>query len=233
MPTFKYILITLVHISLALTILPATTFAESENARFHVRLYGGAHSIQPTDLNNVVTPVSIEEFKSLPIYGLEVAYAVLPFVTTGVRMEAGYTRNKETSASPTVPDNPYYSSISTQETSAVVRLTVLHTQVVHFDVFGALGSTKASVDVRTGSGEATYTAQNSLGGTQSYGASIGGGWSSVYLYLEGGHRNVTLSDITREGHLSNNITSLDLSGNYVKVGLLFAGLPEFIKISRQ
>jgi len=58
----------------------------------------------------------------------------------------------------------------------------------------------------------------------SYGATLGIGYKWVYLIVEAGYEDNRISSLKRTGTASTAIRDINLSGNFVSVGLLFDGI---------
>lgn len=205
--------------------------AEKDKKVFEARVFGSGVSIAPRAFNAQVAAGALQSFDKQTGLGIEVAFPVIPMVKVGARAEARYMKVNETATTPAVPLNPYYSSIQQNTAEAVLRLALLDTSFARLDVLGSIGVSNTIVDLRTASGEGTYAAtdaQQKSNLISRYGASAGFGFGNVLLFVEGGYETNVVGDYKTLGN-AKPIGPIDLSGNYVAVGLLFGASPGFVK----
>lgn len=213
---------------ISVLLLNCSAYADSKNDKnpTQLRLFVGEQNASPTDVNTVLTSGGLKNYKDITTYGVEATYAIIPHVNLGARGEGKWQKVLETAATSANPSNPYYSSVQQTAAMAVLRVDVVTTSAVMLDVFGAAGTAKTSMDIRTASGDGNYSSSNSF--ISSAGASLAIGWDSIFFLVEVGHEWNKIGGLSKNGVTSSSINSIDLSGSYATIGLLFNGLPSWI-----
>lgn len=201
----------------------------ADSAKGQARLFAGGLTAKPDEVNTVIQPAGLEEMKTLGAYGMEGSVRVFPGFNLGLRFVGKYGKVKEKATIPVNSANPYYSSVQTQEMLITARISLINTSFFIFDVFGGGGWQQGKLDIRTATGDGYYDASNSASPASSYGASIGFGFASTYLFIEAGQDTSSLSGFTRTGVTTTNIQSVDTGGPFVFVGLCFNGVPGLSK----
>ena len=56
------------------------------------------------------------------------------------------------------------------------------------------------------------------------GGSVAFGYQGFFLVFEGGLETNKVKSLTRTGTVSNNVDTIDLSGTYASIGLMFDGV---------
>jgi hypothetical protein len=96
------------------------------------------------------------------------------------------------------------------------------------DVFGGAGTAKTKMDIRTASGDGHYSrSADSL--ITAAGASVGIGFGNIYFMVEAGQEWNRITNLSKTGPTSSSLNEIDLSGTYANVGILFNGLPTWIR----
>ena len=180
---------------------------------------------EPTEFNNLTVADNVEKLDHLTGFGLEVDAHFKPWLKIGTRIKGIWN-----SVYP--PNNSWpataYLSVSHYSGSMLARVPVVEKEVFLFDVFAELGLSNNKIDIQTiSSGKVTFTKDQHF--FQRAGASIGLGSSSMKIYLEAGQEWNNLNGLNREGTLSTNISSIDLTGPYYAFGLIISGIPSWIK----
>jgi hypothetical protein len=196
-----------------------------------LRFFIGNQSTSPSQVNDVIVPAGLTKFSSIATYGIEATYAVIPRINLGVRGEGKWQKVKETASPSANPLNPYYASIQQSAALAILRIDLVNTPIVKVDVFGAAGTAATNMDIRTAAGDGNYSrGMSSI--ISNAGASLGIGWSNIYFLIEGGNEWNKVGNLTKTGATSAAIDTIDLSGGFVTVGLIFNGLPRWIHKSK-
>ncbi len=193
-----------------------------------LRLFIGTLSSSPKQVNTELNAQGIETFGSLSNFGIEGTYQVLPRVNLGVRGEGKWQKVKELASPPVNALNPYYSSIQQSAALLVLRVDVIRTPVFRFDIFGGAGTAATKMDLRSASGDSNYSRTMSSVISEA-GASIGVGWSNIYFLVEGGTEWNKVNSLSKTGASSASVNEIDLSGSFVTIGILFNGLPKWIR----
>lgn len=207
----------------ALTLLASRSYAEGPNFPVQGRLFIGADFIKPTNVNTQLSDNGFQTLKNVVQYGAEVTFAVTPWLDFGGR----YVRHGvDLSGTSSTTNATYTTSIRQDSVIFLARLPIVRTSVFKFDLFGGGGAGNTNFTVQTSgastgsySSSATWQKNPLLAG----GASIGIGYKKVYFYIEGGYEQNKTTGMTQSGSLSMDVSSLDLSGPYVMIGLLFDG----------
>lgn len=192
-----------------------------------IRVWVGTQSVSPGPVNDYLTSQALKTFGNVGTYGIEGTHKFLSRLNFGVRGEGKYQKVKETAAVSADPANPYYSSIQQVSALLVLRLDLVKSQFLKIDAFGAAGTTSTSMDLRTSLGDSNYSHAMTSPVTK-VGGSVGLGWSNIYFLVEAGYESNKVGSFTRTGATTSSIDTLDLSGSFVNVGLIFQGLPTFI-----
>lgn len=193
-----------------------------------LRLFIGTLSSSPKQVNSELEAQGIGTFGSLSTFGIEGTYQVFPRVNFGVRGEGKWQKVKELASPPVDALNPYYSSVQQSAALLVLRVDVVRTPVFRFDIFGGAGTAATKMDLRTAAGDSSYSRTMSSMISEA-GASLGVGWSNIYFVIEGGLEWNKVNSLSKTGASSTAVTEIDLSGSFVTVGVLFNGLPKWIR----
>ena len=189
------------------------------------RLFAGGTSANPTNLNDQMTTLGINEFKTITKYGVEATYAVMSNLDFGIRYQKRNQKNLE--KTPT-PGQDYFAQIDQDNVLLIARVPFYRNPYMRFDIYGGVGGSNTTFKLKTATQEGELTKRE--GGdwfaslTTSFGASAAFGYKSFFFVVEGGMETNKVDGFKRTGTVSNNIQTIDLSGGYVTVGLMFDGL---------
>jgi hypothetical protein len=185
------------------------------------RVFVGADSVNPSELNTEMDAQNIKDFKTATKYGVDITYALTNFLDVGFRYEHLNQKNLEQTAT---AGQDYQATLTQDAVMGVARAPLWKSAYGRADVFGAVGpsSTTFSIKNTTQDGKLTKTDYASI--CAEVGGSIGVGFKNVYFYVEGGYKSNQVGSFTREGTISSNVKSIDLSGSYATIGLLFDGI---------
>ena len=191
-----------------------------------LRFLIGNQTTSPDQVNNVLRPAGLNTLSGISTYGIEATYEIIPRVNVGVRGEGKWQKVKETGA-PVNAQNPFYSSLQQSAALGIARVDLVSTPIVKVDVFGGAGTAATSMDIRTAAGDGNYSHAMGSVITQA-GASVGMGWSNIYFLIEVGQEWNKIGDLGKTGVTASGLDTIDLSGTYLAVGLIFNGLPSWI-----
>lgn len=195
-----------------------------------VRLYLGIHHFKLDQVNAEIESKGLEPLNDMGMAGLEFTTPLFWNVSGGFRYQAKYRKSLEVAETSAVPTNPYYASLQQTELMLVSRIDLLRTKILKMDLVGGAGMAKTQLQIRTASGEGEYEDSLESGNLVTMaGASVGVGWSKVYLFVEAGQEWNKLNGFERSRVTSNAIHQLDMTGPYALLGLVYSGLPSFIK----
>lgn len=183
-------------------------------------------SSEPKVLNADMAPSGIPALKSYQGVGFEFSTPLTSFIKVGIR---GGGRWKQAfppgyAAGPTVP----FLAVQQGYGGLLARVVFLQTSILRLDAFGEAGLTRTHLDTKTTSGTGTYSAEY-----QPYsraGASVGLGFGKFFLFAEGGIEQNKVNNFARTGVTDSAISSVDFSGPYAAFGIIFNGVPSFIKM---
>ena len=198
------------------------SFAQLSSAEEFIakgRVFIGANSANPSELNTEMANQNIKEFKTITEYGVDITYAFNSLLDVGLRYERIDQKNLEENKT---AGQDYYGQITQDAILGVARHTLLKSDVLRGDIFvaGGVASTKFSIVNATQDGQLASSGFTSL--TAKAGGSIGVGFKKVFVFLEGGYDyNKISSGLSREKNINSNVGTLDLSGSYLAIGLLF------------
>lgn len=176
------------------------------------------------NLNSLLQADQIEKLNKVTGFGLEVDAEVTPWFKAGTKIKGIFAgSNKKEAAFPATE----YLSIQQYSAGLTGRLVVVNKENFFFDVFGELGLSNNTIELKSSFGTAKWDKNAHF--YQRAGGSLGFGSSAVKMYVEGGYENFKLEKLNYEGTIGQNADSIDLSGSYVAVGLIVSGIPSWIK----
>lgn len=189
------------------------------------RLFLGSTNANPTDLNQEMTTLGLTDFKSIGKYGAEITYPLARFLDVGMRYEKRSLANKE--LTPTA--NADYRALLNQDAVLLLaRVPFWKNDFVRLDVFGGVGGTNTTLNIRSATQSGELTRRESKDWFASLYTSVGGsvaiGYKSVYFFIEGGVESNKVDTLKRSENFTSSIQTLQLSGGYASVGLMFDGI---------
>ena len=209
---------------LLLSLSPIQSFAAAQFPA-KARLFVGVTTVDPEDVNEEMTAQGLKEFENVSKLGVEITYAAAKFFDVGLN----YThRQMDRDELNSTPSTDWNASLKQDSVSMVGRLPFLKSKFVRMDVFAAVGGTNTTLTVKTATQDGELSRKESNDWFASvmttYGASIAVGYKKFYLVLEGGIEANKVGSLKRSGNLNSNVETIDLSGSYASIGLLFDGI---------
>lgn len=206
----------------------ALTFAGSalamESFTAQARLFLGSASIKPDEMNALLTSQNLKNIQSYGQFGLEITYPLTPFLDVGMR----YSRRSASTLTSLSPSGTPYADLWQDAILLLARVPVLRSALFRADVFGGLGGTNTTLDIRTATMNGTLARKGPdkwIGAPYlSAGASAGIGYKSFYFYLESGYDFNKVSGLSQSGTITGSLNTIQLSGPYVMLGLMFDGV---------
>lgn len=195
-----------------------SSFGESKMGK--ARLFLGSTQIKPEELNTDLTAQSLKEASLNNAFGVEITFPFSDRFNGGLRYAKRIISQDELDGSALTD---YRVAINQDIMAAVGRYLFYKGEVVNVDaVLGAgIGNTKYEIKSATQDGSMTKQASTySMGGI---GLSIGHG--KYHFLMEAGYDSQKISGLKETGTLNGNISTIDLSGPYFTIGLLFDGIP--------
>jgi hypothetical protein len=188
------------------------------------RLFFGTVRPDPTELNTELTAQGIKTVDSFNHFGIEITFPTFQYLNLGLR----YTRSSISQGEVTPNASTGNSANLTQDgLIGVARVPLVKSDFIHFDLFAGAGAKKSAYAEKTASQDGKLEKDTSpvlMGG-----ASIAFGSKKYFLFLEGGYESNKLENMTSSGNLNGNVKTMDLSGSYVDIGIMFEGIPIFTK----
>lgn len=199
--------------------------AEAKEFPVQARLFAGMTTIKPNDVNDELEILGIEKIDGITNYGVEMTYPILPFLDAGLRYTRRYVKNEE--VTPTVGMD-YYAKIEQDGIAGILRIPFLKTKILRLDAFGAAGGSNTTMTIKTAAqdGELSRKASGDWFSTPYFaaGGSLALGYKMFYIAFEGGVETNKIDSLKRKGTVSTNIETIDLSGSYFAIALVFDGV---------
>lgn len=197
----------------------------AENIPVTARLFAGAQSIKSDDVDTVMTAQGFDKIDSLLRFGAEATYPVAGFLDAGFR----YTRRWVQKADNDVSTD-YLGELTQDGVGLILRVPFLRTKFLRVDAFGEYAGTNTTFSIKSASVNGKYEKKGPESwfgdSSSSYGASVGVGYNNFLFVVEVGYENNIVDGLTASGTTASNISSMDLSGSYVSIGLVFDGVAE-------
>lgn len=193
------------------------------------RLFFGATKSEPKGLN---TELSNSGFKSVDLvnrFGVEILFPVVHVLDVGLR----YTKTHHTiDESSQTPGQSYNALIDQDSVIGVARVSVLKTSLLRADAFVGAGGSNTSFKFKNATLDGELSKREASDWFASirtmYGVSAAIGHKNFYFVVEMGMDHNSINSLKSSGSLNagltSNVQSVDLSGPYVTIGLLFDGI---------
>jgi hypothetical protein len=198
----------------------------AEDFPVNARLFAGLTKVSPEDLNTEMTAQSLKKIDDITQFGVEATLTPFRYFNFGFRYTKRYVHNEENPASAATD---YYGQIDQDSVLLIVRIPVIQSEFIRADVFGGAGGSNTTFTIKTAtqSGELTRAKGNDWFATPctAFGASVGVGYKKLYLVAEAGMESNKITKLDRTGNVNSNVSSIDLSGSYLSLGLMFTGIP--------
>ncbi|WP_374028904.1 hypothetical protein [Bdellovibrio bacteriovorus] len=194
------------------------------------RLFAGNSKVDPKNVNEVIEAQGLKKIDSVSRYGVEITYPAMKYLDVGVR----YTKILgDVEENPASSATDYSAKVDQDALLLLARVPLYRNDVVRFDGFAGVGGTNTKLKVRTASQDGEFTKSAGEGWAASPYTAVGGslsiGYKKFYFVVEGGIENNKVDGFDRSGSASASIDTLDLSGSYFSVGIMFNGISGSIK----
>lgn len=191
-----------------------------------VRVYAGATETNPQNLNLEMRAQGLKEFNSVSKIGLEFGVPINDYLDLGINYSKRYYLRDEVNSD---PNTDYKANLSQDMFMLLGRVPVYASELFRVDVFAGLGGSNTKMTLKTASQDGELSrkvAGNSYGTLMTaFGASAAIGYKKFFLYFEAGSEAHKVDGFSRSGNINNNIDTIDFSGHYLNIGLLFTGIP--------
>ncbi len=183
------------------------------------RFFGGVSSPHPEELNTELQAQGVEKVKNLVDLGVEGIVATSGFLSAGLR----YVHRVGLMSESVATTATSYSATIRQDTLlGVARYKLMGNDFYIFDMLLGLGGSTTQVSTDFAKGEGEWSAD--VGNGSPYGiagVSLSLGYKNFFLFVEGGYAYNKLATVNKEGSANANVGSIDLSGGYAVVGIMF------------
>jgi hypothetical protein len=188
------------------------------------RLFLGSTKTSPSELNTELTAQGLKNVDLNNQFGIEITFPTFQYLRLGLRYTHHLISQDETVSDPTTD---YKAGLTQDALMGIARVPLLKTDYLHFDVFAGAGVNNSTYTEKTASQDGKL--EKSASPVLAAGASLALGFKQYFVFFEGGYESNKLDDMKRSGNLNSNVNSIDLSGSYFLVGLMFDGIPIFSK----
>jgi hypothetical protein len=194
------------------------------------RIFIANTKVSPDELNTALGNDGLEKIDKTNNLGVEITFPTFKYFEPGMR----YTRrtfSAEENPSTSLTD---YEASGTQNSILFLgRVPLFRSPFFRFDVFGGVGGNNTTINYKTAAsdGKLSRSASGDWLATPYYatGASVGMGFKNIYLTIEGGYEANKVNKLQKSGTVVPNISTLNLSGSYFMIGLMFDGVRGFNK----
>lgn len=212
------------HMLAFVSLLPFSANAITEFP-VQARLFAGGTATTPKSANAELEAEGMKKLDTVTQFGVEMTYPLLKFLDVGLRYTKRYQSQDE---NPSAELTDYKASVAQDAVMGIVRVPFLKSTYVRADAFAGAGGSNTVMKLKTATQEGEITRKDSgsflASPVASAGASIGFGFKNFYLVFEGGFESNKVKDLKYTGTVNSNIETIDLSGSYLTLALMFDGI---------
>lgn len=189
------------------------------------RLFMGMTTVKPDNANETIEAQGLKKMDGISQLGVEITYPVMKYLDVGAR----YAKKMASSGEElVVAADDYQARLDQDAFMLIARVPLQRSDFMRVDIFGGVGGTNTSFKIKTASldgelkksvGDEWYASPYAAAG-----ASLAFGYKKFYLVLEAGYEYNKIDGFKRSGN-PGSIDTLDLSGGYITLGLMFDGVP--------
>jgi hypothetical protein len=179
---------------------------------------------QSEELNTLLEMDGIEKLDKVVGFGLEADAEVTKWFKVGTKFRGIFTGSNKKEAK--LPATEYL-SIQQYSAGLVGRISLINKQNLLLDIFAEAGLSNNTIEIKSTLGSAKWEKNSHF--YQRAGASLAAGGPAIKFYIEGGYEMFKLDNLKHEGQFGQNTSEIDLSGSFVGIGLVFSGIPSWIK----
>lgn len=210
---------------LSILLFTVCDFALAKDIPVQARLFAGSTSVDPQNLNSELTAQGLKKMNSITQFGVEVSYPALKFFDVGIRYNKRIALQDELVAA---SSTEYKAEINQDSALLIGRVPFFKSTFVRMDGFAGIGGSNTTLKMKTASQDGELSRKDSSGWFASpyasYGGSVAIGYKQFYLVIEGGVETNKVTNLKRTGTMNGNINTIDFSGSFFTVGLLFDGI---------
>lgn len=189
------------------------------------RLFLGMTSTSPDNVNNVIEPEGLKKVTGNNQFGVEATYPLHKYFDFGFRYTKHLIANDE---DPSSDSTDYNINVSQDSVLFIGRVPLVQSGIFKADVFAGFGGSNTTMKIKTAAqdGELSRSAGDGWFATPytAAGVSLAVGYKQIYFVMEGGIETNKVTGLKRTGTVNSGIDSLDLSGSYFTIGLMFDGV---------
>ena len=189
------------------------------------RLFVGVTSVNPTNVNETTETQGLQKIDKSTQLGVEITYPVTSYLNLGIRYSKRIISLDE---NPSNEATDYYVKADQDALLLLARTTFAKSDTFRADVFAGVGGTNSTLKIKTASQDGELTSSAGEGWANSpyaaAGISAAVGYKQFFLVFEGGYEYNKVSSFKRSGTASSAIDTMDLSGAYFTIGLMFDGI---------
>lgn len=219
------------RLALLVLIFSSNVFAaESKKKEAGVRLFAGTHQFAFDQANTLIESNGIDPINHDIFGGIEINQDLFGPFAAGLRYESHFANGRETADPPANPLDEKYASFNHSLILAMARMRVVQTKATLFEVFAGAGGMQAKLKIHSSSSQSYERPGENLGFATMAGATAGIGWGGFYLFGEVGMEWSKVSISQRPQGVSNSLAKFETNGTFGTVGLMFKGIPSFLKM---
>ncbi|WP_148278753.1 hypothetical protein [Bdellovibrio bacteriovorus] len=203
-----------------------TATASAVEIPVQARLFAGMTPVAPGPLNDNLVTQNMKKIEGVTQLGVEITYPVMKYLDVGARYAKKLADSEE---NPADPNTDYTAKLDQDAFLLMARVPFVRTDIYRIDGFAGVGGTNTKVTMKSAAQNGDYS--KSVGDNwyaspyAAAGISLALGYKRFYFVFEGGIEHNKIEDLKRSGTVSSSVDSLDLSGSYFTVGLMFDGIP--------
>lgn len=190
------------------------------------RLLVSATQIEVPELNSLLQSLGFQSANVLPSVGVEITQPMGKWFEAGLRYQLRFlTRGIQGLAT---NDQSALAALRQDSIQAVARVSVLKRKFLRADLVAGFGGNNTRFELRNTNqdGELSRTDLGDFVATPvaSVGASLGFGVKKIYVTTEVGFERNRIPDLLKTGAITSSISTIDISGPYAMVALMFDGV---------
>lgn len=184
-----------------------------------LRLLGGASAIKPKDVNESFEAQHLQKVSASLLLGGELGYTLGGF-GAGIR----YINNQVSrTEEPAIPYTTYSGAISQDLFLAMVHIPIVRKEYFHLGLAGGYGGASTRLKVKSSTQRGEINSKLFDSGVSMGGAVIAVGYKFFFVEIEGGFMGNKATRFTKSGTISSEIETVDMSGTYATLNLVFYG----------
>lgn len=185
------------------------------------RIFIGSNSSSPADLNAEMTTQNFKTFSTVTKYGTDITYALNNIIDVGFRYEKINQTNLE---SVVTANQNYQATLSQDAVLGIARGPLIKNQNLKADAFLGIGVSNTTFSMKNATQDGQLSTGNYNSPVAEAGLTFGAGYKNVFLTFEAGYVYNKVSGLQKSGTITSSMSSIDLSGPFLTIGLAFDGI---------